>query len=47
MAGLGPVDEAPRNAKLVAAASLVLWIGVIIFGRLIMYNDTLLWFLGM
>ena len=47
MATLGPVDEAPRNAKIVAAASLVLWIGVIMFGRLIMYNDTLLWFLGL
>jgi hypothetical protein len=46
MATLGPVDEAPKNAKIVAAASLVLWISVIMFGRLIMYNDTLLWFLG-
>ncbi|MGD8340139.1 MAG: hypothetical protein PVH89_05120 [Gammaproteobacteria bacterium] len=47
MAALGPIDEAPRNAKIVAAASLTLWIGVILFGRLIMYNDTLLWFLGL
>jgi hypothetical protein len=47
MAVLGPADDAPVDAKAIAAASLVLWIGVIVFGRLIMYNDTLLWFLGM
>lgn len=47
MTTLGPLDEAPSRAKMVAAASLVAWIGVIIFGRLVMYNDTLLWFLGM
>lgn len=46
-AALGPADEAPSNAKFIAATSLALWIFVIIFGRLIMYNDTLLWFLGM
>lgn len=44
---VGPSDEAAPNAKVVAAASLVLWFGVIFFGRLIMYNDTLLLFLGM
>jgi hypothetical protein len=43
---LGPVDDAATNAKFVAGASIFLWIFVIIFGRLIMYNDTLLWFLG-
>ena len=47
LAALGPEDDAPVNAKVVASASLALWIGVIIFGRLIMYNDTLLWFLGL
>jgi len=47
LATLGPDDDAPVNAKTIAALSLVLWISVIIFGRLIMYNDTLLWFLGM
>ncbi len=47
MTTLGPLDEASSNAKVVAAVSLAAWIGVIIFGRLIMYNDTLLWFLGM
>lgn len=45
MAAVGPNDDAPMNAKLIAGSSLVLWIGVILFGRLIMYNDTLLWFL--
>jgi hypothetical protein len=38
--------DAPAAAKIVAAASLVLWFGVIVFGRLIMYNDTLLYALG-
>lgn len=47
MARLGPIDEAARNAKIIAAVSLSAWICVIIFGRLIMYNDTLLWFLGL
>ena len=47
LAALGPADPAPANAKLIAGASLFLWIGVIVFGRLIMYNDTLLWFLGL
>jgi uncharacterized membrane protein len=45
MATLGPEDDAPLNAKMIAIVSLVMWFGVIIFGRLIMYNDTLLWFL--
>jgi len=44
---LGPEDSAPLGAKVVAAVSIVCWIGVICFGRLIMYNDTLLWALGM
>jgi hypothetical protein len=39
-------DAAP-SAKIVAAVSLVLWFGVIFFGRLIMYNDTLLYALGL
>ena len=38
--------DAPRAAKLVAAASLALWFGVIYFGRMVMYNDTLLYALG-
>jgi hypothetical protein len=38
--------NAPPSAKAIAATSLVLWFGVIAFGRLIMYNDTLLYALG-
>jgi hypothetical protein len=41
-----PGGDAPPAAKFVAVASLVLWFGVIVFGRLIMYNDTLLYALG-
>lgn len=44
---VGAEESAPTGAKVVAAVSLVCWIGVICFGRLIMYNDTLLWALGM
>ena len=32
---LGPGDEAPNTAKIIAAASLFLWVGVIYWGRLI------------
>jgi uncharacterized membrane protein len=39
--------SAPGSAKAVALVSLVTWVAVIIFGRLLMYNDTLLYFLGM
>jgi hypothetical protein len=45
--GVGPDGDAPAGAKVVAAVSLVCWFGVIIFGRLIMYNDTLLYALGL
>jgi hypothetical protein len=31
----------------IAAVSLILWFGVIFFGRFIMYNDTLLNALGL
>lgn len=44
---VGANGEAALNAKLVAGTSLVIWFAVIVFGRLIMYNDTLLLFLGM
>lgn len=47
LASIGPAGEASKDAKLIAGLSLALWISVIMFGRLIMYNDTLLWFLGM
>jgi hypothetical protein len=47
MAALAPDADAPLKAKLVAAFSLFAWFGVIFFGRLIMYNDTLLYALGL
>lgn len=39
--------DAPGSAKVVAVVSIVSWLGVIVFGRLLMYNDTLLYFLGL
>lgn len=42
-----PEGVAPTSAKLVAGLSLLLWFGVIFFGRFIMYNDTLLYALGL
>ena len=39
-------DAAPA-AKAVAIVSLVAWFGVIYFGRMLMYNDTLLYALGL
>jgi hypothetical protein len=42
-----PEGTAPTSAKVVAAVSLVAWFGVIFFGRFIMYNDTLLYALGL
>jgi hypothetical protein len=44
---VGTGGSASVAAKTIAATSLVLWFGVIFFGRLIMYNDTLLYALGM
>ena len=44
---VGPNGDAALGAKVVATVSLVAWFSVIIFGRLIMYNDTLLYFLGL
>jgi len=38
---------APTAAKVVAAFSLLAWVMTIFFGRLLMYNDTLLLLLGM
>ncbi len=37
VATLGPGDDAPALAKAVAAASLVLWIGVMYLGRMLPY----------
>ena len=43
-----PADgNAPGSAKVVAAVSLTAWIFVIVMGRFIMYNDTLLYALGL
>jgi len=47
LAAAGPEADAPVGAKAIAALSIVLWLLIICFGRLIMYNDTLLMFLGM
>jgi hypothetical protein len=44
---VGPSGDAPTSAKIIAAVSLVMWFGVIYFGRFIMYNDTLLYALGL
>ena len=42
-----PDGNAPGSAKAVAAVSIFAWIMVIIMGRFIMYNDTLLYALGL
>jgi hypothetical protein len=42
-----PSSDAARGAKIVASISLVAWFGVIFLGRLIMYNDTLLYAFGL
>lgn len=34
---LGPGEDAPVSAKVIAATSLGLWVGVIVFGRLLPY----------
>ncbi len=39
--------DAPTSAKWVALISLVSWVAAIIFGRLLMYNDSLLYSLGL
>jgi hypothetical protein len=39
--------DAPGAAKAIAVVSLTAWLFVIIFGRFIMYNDTLLYALGL
>jgi len=38
--------NAPAAAKAIAAFSMLSWVLIIIFGRLLMYNDTLLLLLG-
>ena len=44
---VAPDGTAPVSAKVVAIVSLIAWFGVIFFGRFIMYNDTLLYALGL
>lgn len=39
--------SAPGPAKVVALVSIVAWIAAIVFGRLLMYNDALLYSLGL
>jgi hypothetical protein len=39
--------DAPAAAKVIAVISIACWLLVIFFGRLLMYNDNLLLFLGM
>ena len=36
---IGPQEDAPLAAKIIAGTSLFLWIFVIYFGRMIMYSD--------
>jgi hypothetical protein len=47
LGGIAPDAPAPQGAKVVAAVSLVAWFGVILFGRLVMYNEALLYTLGL
>ena len=47
LATVAPDGDAPAAAKTVAAVSLFAWFSVILFGRLLMYNDTLLYALGL
>ncbi len=37
VADLGPGKDAPRSAKMIAATSLFLWIGVVYWGRMLPY----------
>ena len=46
VAAVGPGENAPRAAKVIAACSLVLWVGVIYFGRMIPWEDAILYALG-
>lgn len=44
---MAPGDNAPRSAKWIAGTSLALWVGVIYFGRMIPWEDAILYALGM
>ena len=43
---LGPGEDAPLGAKVIAGTSLFLWIGVMYWGRMIPWEDAILWALG-
>ena len=43
---LGPGEDAPRAAKVIAGSSLALWIAVIYFGRMIPWGEAILYALG-
>ncbi len=43
---LGPGEDAPRAAKVIAGSSLALWIGIIYFGRMIPWEEAILYALG-
>lgn len=45
--GVPAGGDAPAAAKAIAVLSLFAWAFTIVFGRLLMYNDTLLLFLGL
>jgi len=47
VAGVPADGNAPGSAKAVAAVSIFAWIMVIVMGRFIMYNDTLLYAFGL
>ena len=41
VAQLAPSDEAPRSARAIALSSILLWIGVMYFGRMLPWQDAL------
>lgn len=43
---MGPGDDAPAAAKVIAGVSLFSWIVVMYFGRMIPWEDAILWALG-
>jgi hypothetical protein len=43
---LGPGEDTPRAAKVIAATSLALWISIIYFGRMIPWEEAILYALG-
>jgi hypothetical protein len=46
IAAMGPGGDAPAAAKVIAATSLVCWVGVIYFGRMIPWADAIHYALG-